>query len=373
MKAFQAGDFDQGENFVEKGLIVANCSGLSSRERVTFFKRLIQKDSGAIRKFEMEFERVLRYCRQQAHGKSTSTRSQVVASPNGQRDDASLSSRMGSLDLNWERHSMMESGIPAQQSNSNASGHTHGNQDTRAEIHRHSTGPVDRHRPRNVQDDSEQPSRRSSQAPRDDQKSGQRGARWTDRDSESFVPSIRGSRSDHEQFDAHFIRRDPRSAGNFFVIGRIFAILWHTEDTGSAGTDSSVYKSRVRNGEVVVSSLRKFAVVKQGHGFCWGVPISTYGNIGVSKAGFTASDIQAHAIIHPKGQPPAPLPREPGMRKRPIAFKPASSEMSLDKSSRINFSKVHTIEHNVKAMDIGMIVSDSMPWFTQYWKEHVNK
>ena len=69
-----------------------------------------------------------------------------------------------------------------------------------------------------------------------------------------------------------------------------------------------------------------------------------------------------HTVIYMEGQADAsPEPRrdECGITKEPIAVKPSRRDSQLDPMSRLNFGKVYTVEHNIRAMDIGMVTKES--------------
>jgi hypothetical protein len=70
-------------------------------------------------------------------------------------------------------------------------------------------------------------------------------------------------------------------------------------------------------------------------------------------------DIAAHAVIHMVGTPSDKDPREK-IVKQPIAVKPAREDQRLLRMSRINFDKIYTIEYNVKVMNVGKVVDDSL-------------
>jgi hypothetical protein len=155
---------------------------------------------------------------------------------------------------------------------------------------------------------------------------------------------------------------------NFFTIGRVFTMLWHENDTRAMKSSSE------RNtfiGEPIFSELRRFAVVRECHGFSWAVPVHSYSGQGLCRPGFRKEDWEAHAIIHMDETRPTPLLGEPDMPKRPIAVQKASDGKTLHKASRIRFDKVFTIEHNVKVQNIGKVTASSMPWFARYWREEV--
>jgi hypothetical protein len=54
--------------------------------------------------------------------------------------------------------------------------------------------------------------------------------------------------------------------------------------------------------------------------------------------------------------PPRSQKDEPALSKSPFACTPARPEEELHSSSRINFARVYTIEHNMKVLNVGKIV-----------------
>lgn len=98
-------------------------------------------------------------------------------------------------------------------------------------------------------------------------------------------------------------------------------------------------------------------------------PIHTYSRQGTRKPGVHAKD---HAVIHMAGTEPFIHPNETAMIKRPLEVEPASFGQTLHEMSRINFGKVHTIEHNIKVMPVGKITEESMPKFLGYAKSSIN-
>lgn len=188
----------------------------------------------------------------------------------------------------------------------------------------------------------------------------------------SRSPSIRGSVSnaEYERLDPQFRRRDPRRAGTFFKVGRVFAIISHAEQSSSDETATRA-KWITRTGDLVVySSVCTFAVVREGHGFCWAVPIETGNNRGTRKKVANAEDLQAYAVIYDSDQNPPELPGE-RLMKMPIAVDRTEGAEALDPASRINFQKVTSIEHNVRAKGMGKVAVKSMRHFEHYWKQHL--
>ena len=54
------------------------------------------------------------------------------------------------------------------------------------------------------------------------------------------------------------------------------------------------------------------------------------------------------------------------MAKEPLEVVPENPSENLDYMSRLNFSKIYTVEHNVKVLPIGRISSRSMTRFLEY-------
>jgi hypothetical protein len=102
-------------------------------------------------------------------------------------------------------------------------------------------------------------------------------------------------------------------------------------------------------------------VVKEGHCFCWCVPINSYNGKGVAKSGLSSSDRATHAVIYMEGTRLATSDAEDKMMdKIAIAVGLAGADRILDVMSRINLGKVHTIEHNVKVMNVGNTRRESL-------------
>ncbi|KAF2159660.1 hypothetical protein M409DRAFT_29827 [Zasmidium cellare ATCC 36951] len=154
---------------------------------------------------------------------------------------------------------------------------------------------------------------------------------------------------------------------DFFCFGRVFLLLW-VEPAGESGTlITSVEPSdqAFSNGafnERVYSKVRRFVVVREGQSYCSALPIATYGGRGVSKPGVKKSE---HAIIHSGRDAPQPKTHErpqrgeDSIRPIPIRVVPDNREEALEPMSRLDFGKVHTIQHNIKVRPFGMVHPDS--------------
>jgi len=85
-------------------------------------------------------------------------------------------------------------------------------------------------------------------------------------------------------------------------------------------------------------------------------PISTYGQRGCLKDGMRETEIRHHAVIHSSSRE-AWWDREEtarGMRLGPIPVELVGRQ-TLDRWSRVRFDNVHTVTHNFKVMNIGMV------------------
>jgi hypothetical protein len=79
----------------------------------------------------------------------------------------------------------------------------------------------------------------------------------------------------------------------------------------------------------------------------------------MGKQGAKAED---HAIIY-TGSLPKELPGESKLFKKPVRVTGTSPKDKLVDASRVNYSKVYTIEHNLKVCFIGEIHKDSKQVF----------
>jgi hypothetical protein len=142
----------------------------------------------------------------------------------------------------------------------------------------------------------------------------------------------------------------------FFKVGRVFAVLW-SEPAGENvdWSDEDDYEI-VRYGEKVFTKIRRFVVVREGdrHSTC--LPLLTYQGQGTLKRGVKPDDHAAVFAENPKNLrlKEKLLPGEK-LRKKPFSIIIEDSREKIDPLTRINFSKIYTVEHNVKALKIGRI------------------
>lgn len=166
---------------------------------------------------------------------------------------------------------------------------------------------------------------------------------------------------------------------DFFCFGRVFLILWvePAGESGSVVTNMEQSDQAISVGafnERVFSKVRRFVVIREGENYCSALPIATYGQRGVSKPGVKKSE---HAIIYSCRDAPQPRVHEQpqrgeaGMRPIPIRVVPDDPTEALDPMSRLDFGKVHTIQHNIKVRPFGNVHPNSRDvlytQFTNAW------
>ncbi|KAB5575660.1 hypothetical protein GE09DRAFT_1053183 [Coniochaeta sp. 2T2.1] len=174
---------------------------------------------------------------------------------------------------------------------------------------------------------------------------------------------IRGTIGDYEPIDSRY-RVEPSSK---FSPGQIFKILWSEPQGQSHDFPSRVnienYTERINAennwGEKFYVGFRRFVIVASDLGHCQCVPILTYIRQGCKKKGVKAD---RHGIVHEFNTKPRPLEGEPKLGFKPVRVQLTAPGERLARESRINYSKLVTVEHNVKVFFIGNI----------YWEDFNN-
>ena len=182
---------------------------------------------------------------------------------------------------------------------------------------------------------------------------------------------IRGNGEEREELDHRYQKRT--DAKKFFVIGRVFAMLFH-EGAGDVkgGHLSQAVRFKGKYNQEVYCHIRRMVVVGGRHGYCWCIPINTYNYQGVAKKDLSTQDRKAHCVIYMDNTHPTIDVKENDLIvKRPIAVTAANPEQKLHQMSRLNFGKVYSVEWNVKVMNVGKVNADSMAAFTGYWHNEV--
>lgn len=188
------------------------------------------------------------------------------------------------------------------------------------------------------------------------------------------VPDITGTPGGEEPVDSRFRVQ----SSNMFQPGNVFKILWADPKGQGRGRQQArlgdfTEKTQLPNayGEEFYVTFRRFIIVAndQGHATC--VPIYTYLQQGCTKPGIKP---EKHGIIHEVGTEARLLPNEGSLGVRPIRLQidhlVSMSGEKLHMASRVNYSKLTTIEHNVKVFFLGSIVQ---PDFDNIVRPAINK
>jgi hypothetical protein len=142
-------------------------------------------------------------------------------------------------------------------------------------------------------------------------------------------------------------------------------MLW-TEPAGRQ-PNSNPASERSRFSEVILGShayseIRRFVVIKPGKGHCLCSPIHTYRGRGTLKEGVNPKE---HAAIYLKSKGVELLPGEKmTIEPFPLILE-NEKNVQIDISSRINFGKIYTVEHNVRVLNVGRIDPTSVPRLRQ--------
>ncbi|KAK6062377.1 hypothetical protein SCUP234_07285 [Seiridium cupressi] len=147
--------------------------------------------------------------------------------------------------------------------------------------------------------------------------------------------------------------------GSNFQPGEVFKAIWATP----CGVDLRPHspeptERRTGDDPGFYIGPRRFVVVatdEGNHSTC--VPIFTYGRKGCKKEGLKP---RAHSIVYSKPGKPRQLPKEPELGFKPVSVNMYAELEKLDKASRVNYSKLTDIDHNVPVMFIGHI--DPKDW-----------
>ncbi|TQV99182.1 hypothetical protein IF1G_01397 [Cordyceps javanica] len=140
-----------------------------------------------------------------------------------------------------------------------------------------------------------------------------------------------------------------------FQPGEIFKVHW-SEPQGSMSeqSKSSSKKEDLQNkyGTKFFVGFRRFIVVANDQGHCTCVPILTYGGKACKKHGVKP---EKHGIVYERGQKAKKLDGEPSLGFSPVRVEMTEEGEKITRESRVNYSKLVTVEHNVKVFFIGHV------------------
>jgi len=180
-----------------------------------------------------------------------------------------------------------------------------------------------------------------------------------------------------EKLDSKYKIVEERKQKKFWVVGRVFMLLWtepardgHQDlQRGPPTTGSSNKFSKTYLEGTAFSEIRRFVVLSVGHGNTICSPIHTYNGQATWKPNLP--DRMQHAIIYTSEKaPPEHMFQAPDKTLVPenlikdaikVKSEHKGPEGHLDPLSRINYSKIYTVENYVRVLNIGVVVESSIP------------
>ncbi|CAN9439088.1 unnamed protein product [Alternaria alternata] len=157
--------------------------------------------------------------------------------------------------------------------------------------------------------------------------------------------------------DRRYIQTDPNAETNQETLD--------PQPAGQANpgkTRNSTHFSTVLYGQTAFSEIRRFVVVRNKGDFSQCIPIQTYKGQGATKQGLIVDD---HGVIHTTASAPDLLPGEK-LTKYSVQVQPYKDER-LEPESRVNYGKAYAVEHNVKVLEVGMVLEGHRYLIQQYF------
>lgn len=183
--------------------------------------------------------------------------------------------------------------------------------------------------------------------------------------------------------DPRYKEIEPKKLDKFWKIGRVFMTLWaepardghqipQPKPKSGAISNASHYADSWLGGKAFFE-IRRFVVIGTNWGNAQCSPIHTYGGQACFKPGLP--DVHKHAIIYtsPEAPPEATMERDgkvvsEGLTKSAIRVvrEQNGPEGDLGTLSRLNFSKVYTVEFYAKVLNIGMVHPNMLETLAYY-------
>ena len=130
-----------------------------------------------------------------------------------------------------------------------------------------------------------------------------------------------------------------------FCKGSVIAVFWHGNyglrnlppkyknlpQIPELGKKSPVWISVSEGKETIYSHVRRFVVVEQRSGFSIAIPITSYGDGGLTKKTLSPRDISAHAIVYERDR----NPKSPSLERQIPPKSTASSEADRESATKI--------------------------------------
>ncbi|QSZ31367.1 hypothetical protein DSL72_000932 [Monilinia vaccinii-corymbosi] len=175
-----------------------------------------------------------------------------------------------------------------------------------------------------------------------------------------------------ETLDARYMVHAGFKQNDFWRVGRVFMMLWtepaaESKVPAQGGTRNGSHFSTTFLGQQAYSEIRRFVVMVKGHGSSICCPIHTYSNQATLKPNLPAP--KCHTIIYTSPVCPNKhqifvgnhwLSEDLTLEPIQVIREQQDSEGELHRLSRLNYSKVYTVEHYVRVMNIGMVARNSI-------------
>ncbi|TVY85290.1 hypothetical protein LSUE1_G001296 [Lachnellula suecica] len=170
---------------------------------------------------------------------------------------------------------------------------------------------------------------------------------------------------DKERLDPRYRCVSEKEQRKFWKVGRVFMMLW-TEPAATSSTRNGTHYSTVWLEQGVYSEIRRFVIIKEGYGNSICSPIHTYNGQATLKP--KLPERQQHAIIYTSRDCPPEHSYttadgtfiKENLSKDPIKVRREQNgpEGDLGVYSRLNYSKIYTVENFVRVLNIGMVEKD---------------
>ncbi|CAJ2514219.1 Uu.00g023380.m01.CDS01 [Anthostomella pinea] len=170
-------------------------------------------------------------------------------------------------------------------------------------------------------------------------------------------PTRRDSRAavSKKHLDPGFRVVDPGKRRTSFKRGGVFKILWPQPAPASTVSDDALVDIAGWSEKIHVK-VSWFIVVQTYKTHCLAVPVHTYEGQATGKAGING---EHHAALVLKGQG-VTLEVGEALERDPLHMILEKQTVELQPTSRIDFSKLYTIEYNIKVMKVGRIVPEEV-------------
>jgi hypothetical protein len=114
--------------------------------------------------------------------------------------------------------------------------------------------------------------------------------------------------------------------------------------------------------------IRRFVTIRSRPAHCLCLPISTYRGKGATKQGMQTGD-HAAVLAYQDQDVLDDSWTEEGLKDTPIYVKVEDPSLSIDRTSRINFAKVLTVDYNLRVRNIGRVVGQSIKVMEEYFAD----